>query len=146
MKSICGIDCAKCEINGACKGCAETDGKPFGGDCVTALHCKKGDLQEHREKLIEFFNSLNIPGAEKLCELYSVIGSYINMSYTLPNGQSVKFLEDNKIYLSSQICKQNSDRCYGIAADDSYLLVSEYGKDGADAELVIYTRWNRDFK
>lgn len=142
MKTICGIDCEKCEINTSCKGCVQTDGKPFGGECVTALHCKKGDLREHKEKLIDFFNSLNIPDAEKLCEVYPVIGSYINMPYTLSNGESVKFLEDGKIYLSSQISKQNTDRCYGIAADDNYMLVSEYGKDGADAVLVVYTRWN----
>jgi hypothetical protein len=31
-------------------------------------------------------------------------------------------------------------RCYGIACDEHYILVSEYGKDGADAELVIFKK------
>ncbi|MGN0213155.1 MAG: hypothetical protein ACI4AN_09480 [Muribaculaceae bacterium] len=28
-------------------------------------------------------------------------------------------------------------RCYGIACDEQYILVSEYGVNGADARLVM---------
>ena len=30
----------------------------------------------------------------------------------------------------------------GIAADEKYLMVSEYGENGSDAEIVIFQRWN----
>ena len=46
------------------------------------------------------------------------------------------------IYLGSQLHKRGSDRCYGIAADETYLAVSEYGENGADAQLVVFKRWN----
>lgn len=32
------------------------------------------------------------------------------------------------------------ERCYGIACCEKYILVSEYGKNGADAELVLFKR------
>ena len=38
------------------------------------------------------------------------------------------------------MCKPNSDRCYGLTADDTHLLVCEYGEGGTDAEIVIYQR------
>lgn len=38
MKSICGIDCTNCELNGTCNGCAATGGYPFGAEC-----CKRGE-------------------------------------------------------------------------------------------------------
>lgn len=42
-KSICGIDCTKCDFNKMCEGCAETNGKPFGGQCIVAKCCKNGE-------------------------------------------------------------------------------------------------------
>ena len=41
-----------------------------------------------------------------------------------------------------QIHKKDSDRCYGIIADEKYLMVSEYSGFGADAEIVVLKRWN----
>ncbi len=32
MKTICGIDCTGCDWTEVCKGCAETNGRPFGGE------------------------------------------------------------------------------------------------------------------
>ena len=67
-------------------------------------------------------------------------GFYVNLEYPLPNGQSVKLLEDNKVYLGNQIEIQGSGRCYGIVADEKYLLVCEYGCGGADPQIVVYKR------
>ena len=67
-------------------------------------------------------------------------GFYVNLEYPLPNGQSVKLLEDNKVYLGNQIEIQGSNRCYGIVADEKYLLVCEYGCGGADPQIVVYKR------
>ena len=36
MKTICGIDCKGCNFKSNCKGCTETNGHPFGGDCIAA--------------------------------------------------------------------------------------------------------------
>ena len=45
-----------------------------------------------------------------------------------------------KIYLGNQICKQDSGRCYGLAADEDHLLVCEYGDGGADAEIILFRK------
>ena len=62
--------------------------------------------------------------------------------YALPNGQIVKFWDYNKIYVGNQLHKKNSDRCYGIIADEKYLMVSEYSGFGADAKIVVFKQWN----
>ncbi len=150
--SICGIDCTKCELKDTCGGCAATNGRPFGGECVVALCCRNKE-HEHcgncadmpcklKEKLIAQFNALGIEDMEKVTSLNALKGSFINLEYTLPGGQSVKIWEDEKIYLGNQICKKDSDRCYGLAADEKYLMVCEYGDAGSDAEIVVFKRWN----
>ena len=142
--SICGIDCTKCELSNTCNGCAETNGHPFGGECIVALCCQRGEkaLCEFKAKLISAFNSLNIVDMDQVTELNALKGSFINIEYTLPGGQTVKLWDDNKIYLGNQLCKQNSDRCYGLAADEKYMMVCESGYDGSDAQIVVFRRWN----
>lgn len=143
-KSICGMDCGSCELRGDCSGCMETGGRPFGAECVLAAQCKKGEeaLDAWKKKLIAAFRSLGIEEMQELNELYALKGSFINLEYSLPSGQKAKFWDDNKIYLGRQLYKKGSDRCYGIAADETYLLVSEYGDGGADAEVIVWKRWN----
>ena len=142
--SICGMDCTKCELSSACNGCAETNGRPFGGECVVALYCQKGGtaLCEFKEKLIAAFHALNIEDMDELTGLNALKGSFINIEYTLPSGRTAKFWDDNKIYLGNQLCKKDSDRCYGLAADEKYLMVCEYGNHGSDVEVVVFRRWN----
>ena len=67
--------------------------------------------------------------------LYVLQGSFINQAYNI-NGNEVKLLDDNESYWGNQIQKSDG-RCYGIACCEKYILVSEYGKDGADAELIV---------
>lgn len=139
-QSICGVSCAKCNMNYLCKGCAATGGKPFGKECVSA-ECigRGGDLCEYRTKLMAEFNALGIEGMPEVVNLYALKGSFINIEYTLPNGEKAKFWDDDRIYLGCQLEKEGSDaegRCFGIAADDDYLMVSEYGENGADPVLV----------
>lgn len=143
-KTICGIDCAECGSCGTCGGCLETEGRPFGGECIVAKYCRKGEtaLAELKERLIAEFRALAIPEMEEVTDFDALAGSYINLSYELPNGQLVKIWDDNKIYLGNQLHKYGSDRCYGIVADETYLMVAEYGEAGADAELVVFKRWN----
>lgn len=148
--SICGVDCDKCELSSMCGGCAATNGRPFGGNCVAAQCCQSKRL-EHccasapcalREKLIGVCNALCIEGMPPVTELFSLKGSFVNMEYPLSGGQIVKLLDDNKIYLGTQLRKMESERCYGIAADEKYLLICEYGEGGVDPEIVLFKRWN----
>lgn len=92
-----------------------------------------------KNTLIDEFNSLGIKEIN-LSDLNLLSGSYINLEYTLPNGQKVKLLEDDKMYLGNQIEIEGNERCYGVAADENYLLVCEYGCNGSDPEIVIYKR------
>ena len=96
MNSICGIDCMKCELSSACSGCAETEGRPFGAECVVALCFQKGKtaLCEFKEKLIAAFNGLNIQDMEEMTDRNALKGSFVNIEYAMPKGQLVKFLDD----------------------------------------------------
>lgn len=149
-KSICGLDCSLCELKDTCHGCEETKGRPFGGDCILAACClEKGhDHCEEcsdspcrlKEQLIGEFNGLGIEDMAEVTDLNALRGAFVNLEYSLQSGQKIKMWDDNKIYLGNQICKKNSDRCYGLTADEEYLLVCEYGNGGSDAEIVVYRR------
>ena len=90
--------------------------------------------------MIAEFNALGIEDMEEVTGLNALLGAYINLEYTLPNGQAVKLWKHEKIYLGNQLCKKNSSRCYGLTADENYLLVCEYGDDGSDAEIIVYKK------
>lgn len=150
--SICGVDCGKCTQKGICQGCVASNGRPFHGDCVIALCCQnKG--HEHcdkcsdipcglKERLIAEFNALGMKDMGEVTELNAINGFYINLEYTLPSGQFVKMWDDKKIYLGNQIEIKGTTKYYGLAADEKYLMVSEYGKAGRDAKIVLFKRWN----
>lgn len=145
MCSICGLDCCKeCSRREECGGCQKVDGHPFGGTCIAAECIKRGGQEEFlklKDTLISEFHALGIEGLE-VKELHLLNGFFVNLEYSLANGQSVKLLEDKKIYLGNQIERPGSDRCYGIVADESYLLVCEYGCNGTDPEIIIYKKRN----
>lgn len=93
-----------------------------------------------KQQLIDEVNALGIAGMPKINNLFILQGSFVNMEYHV-NGNAVKLLDDNAVYWGNQVEKQGVEgRCFGIACDEHYILVSEYGKDGADAELVILKR------
>lgn len=147
-KTICGIDCGECSFREHCGGCRATGGNPFGGGCVVA-ECCKGKGQEScsscegcalRERLCDAFNALGIEGMGEVKGLNALAGSYINLRYTLRDGRVIQLLDDKRIYLGNELCKAGSERCYGLAADGTFLLVSEYGDNGSDAEAVLYKR------
>jgi len=98
-------------------------------------------FEEFKQKLIREFNDLHIEGMPRVEKLNALVGGYINLEYRLPNGQTVKFLDDNATYLGNQLaCEFGGERCFGIAANMDFLLVCTYGKDGADPELVVYKK------
>lgn len=154
IDSICGLDCTGCSLKDTCGGCAKTNGQPFGGECVVAACCQsKGygccaDCSDTpcrlKKQLISEFNALGIKDMAEVTDLNQLKGSFINLTYALPNEQTVKLLSDEKIYLGNQICKKGNDRCYGLAADEDYLLVCEYGDGGSDAEIIVYKKRQRE--
>lgn len=96
--------------------------------------------QSLKQKLLKEFNSLAIPDMHQVTELYEHKGSFVNLEYTLPGGQVVKFWDDEKTYYGNQICKDGSNRCYGLVADENNLMVCEYGDNGTDAEIIVYNK------
>ena len=75
-----------------------------------------------------------------LQDLNLLRGAYINLEYTLANGQKIKLLKDNDIYLGNQIERAGNECCYGVAVDETFIPVCKYGCNGADPEIVLYKR------
>ena len=136
-RSICGADCAICQWNATCPGCSDEK-------CFIARYIKtsgKEKYAEFKQNLIAEFNALGIPGMPKICELYALVGKFVNLEYPLPSGETVKFLDDNSMYLGNQVeCEFGEGRCYGLIAGLNFLLVAEYGENAADPEIVLYKR------
>ncbi len=140
-KSICGLNCGECN---KCKGCVETNGCPFGKQCFIAKYISLGEMDkflEFKQQLIAEFNALQIPGMPEVSDLNALNGDFVNLEYTLPNGEAVKFLDDKSIYLGNQLeCEFGGDRCFGVIADTDFLLICTYGENGAEPELVLYKK------
>ena len=137
MKSLCGADCANCQWNSTCPGCSDEK-------CFIARYIKKDGkdaYEEFKQSLIDELNALGIPGMSKINELYALVGKYVNLGYPMPSGGTVKFLDDNSMYLGNQVeCELRKGRCYGMIACFDFLLVCEYGENGTDPEIVLYKR------
>lgn len=135
--TYCGSDCCKeCSRMAQCGGCEQCNGHPFGGSCIAE---RNANFPELKKRLIEEINAL---GIEELTvnDLFLLNGAYVNLEYPLLNGTTVKFLNDQDVYLGNQIERENSERCYGVVASEAFLLVCEYGCGGAEPEIVQYKR------
>ena len=89
------------------------------------------NFKKFKEQLIREFNDLHIEGMPEVKTLNFLVGGYINMEYSLPNGQKVKFLDDNTTYLANQLeCEFGGNRCFGIAGNMDFLLVCTYEENG----------------
>lgn len=100
-----------------------------------------GEVKIVKEQLIKEFNKLAIADMGEVKELFEGKGSFVNLEFSLPSGQFMKLWDDDKTYYIDQIEKDDGTRCYGLVADEKYLLVCEYGVDGTDAEIVVFKRW-----
>lgn len=144
--SLCGADCEKCPSENSCKGCDNTNGCPFGKQCNIAEYILTGGIENYqafKKGLIDEINELNIDGMEKIIELYPLVGNFINLEYPLPNGDNVKFLKDDEMYLGAQVANLFDDSkktCFGVIARENFILVCEYGENCSNPELVIYKR------
>lgn len=135
--TYCGNDCCKeCARLSECGGCDQCKGQPFGGSCIAE---RNKNYPELKKQLIHEINSL---GIEELIvnDLYLLNGAYVNLEYPVPNGATIKFLKDQDVYLGNQVERATSERCYGVVASEDFILVCEYGCNGADPEIVEYKR------
>lgn len=100
---------------------------------------EKEKLEAFKERLINEFNTLlQNEGLPKVEDLNLLPGEFVNLEYTLPSGEKVKFLDDNKTYLGSQL--EGETKCYGIVADVDFLLVCTYEENGENPKLVTYKK------
>lgn len=146
MKTICGIECGGCNFKKNCKGCSETGGRPFGGECLVAECYKTGGkncFTAYLRRLTDEFNALGISDMPEIKTLVPLYGAYVNLEYTLSNGEKIKLLDDTKIYLGNQVEKANGDRCYGLVADKDRLLVCEYEQAVQIPKLSYIKRDNK---
>ena len=135
--TYCGIDCCKdCVKLPECGGCKKCLGHPFGGSCVAE---RNKDFPLLKRQLIAEINALGIKDLV-LGDLNLLTGSYVNLSYPLSNGSTAQFLKDKDIYLGNQVERPGSDRCYGVVANEDFILICEYGCNGSNPEIVLYKR------
>lgn len=144
MSALCGIDCTNCSYKLQCKGCEETCGKPLGGECIAAEYIKKNGKESYEkfktsilERVNKILNCLDFPVQPQLFEL---AGSYVNLAYPIPNGKTVKFLDDTQIYLGCQI-QNPSASCYiGVVAGNDFTIVTSYEANGTNPKLLLYKK------
>lgn len=135
--TYCGSNCCEnCSRFSECGGCENCAGHPLGGSCVAE---RNGSFPELKQRLIGEINALGIDGLT-VDDLNLLTGAYVNLEYPLPNGTGVRFLNDKDIYLGNQIERPDSERCYGVVADETFILVCTYGCNGADPQIVLYKR------
>lgn len=149
MKSLCGADCDNCEYgkNNGCKGCVETQGCPFGTQCFVAKYILTGgkeSYEQFKNQLIDEINEIDIPGMPKIDTLTPLNGSFVNLSYPMPNGQNVQLLKNDEVYLGNQVESEFNNgeiiRCFGILANLNFIIISEYGPNGDNPELILYKK------
>lgn len=98
----------------------------------------KDAFEQFKRQLVQEFNVLlraeGLPTVENLNVLAC---EFVNLEYTLPNGQKTKFLKDNATYLGTQL-ETNFGRCFGLAGGLDFLLVCSYDENGENPEIVVF--------
>lgn len=96
---------------------------------------KKSQEDTMKEKIVEILRGLDIlelNAAKEWCELP---GAYVNMESELPDGTVGKILDDEKTYLCCQV-PIDSETCYGVAADESRIVIYRYKNDDSESKIV----------
>lgn len=100
-----------------------------------------GEFEKFKQQLMDEINALHIEGLPKVERLNALVGKYVNLAYPLPNGISVKFLNDETTYFGNQLeCEFGGERCFGVLAAMDFILVSTYGPQDSAPELVLYKK------
>jgi len=146
--NFCGANCGECGFKEKCRGCTATCGNPFGGGCLAAEYIRTGGMTAFnlfKKQICREFNELQVEGLPEIRELFTLSGFYVNLAYPMPNGERVKLLRDDRVYVGTQVpCTfddfSGRERCFGLVADTGFLLVAEYGDKGTDPEIVVLKR------
>lgn len=100
-----------------------------------------GQFEAFKQTLIKEINDLQVEGLPKVEKLYALVGKKVNLEYTLPNGNKVKFLDDEKTYLGNQLESEfGGERYFGVLADMDFILISTYEANGVNPELLLYKK------
>ncbi len=100
-----------------------------------------GEFEEFKQTLISEINDLHIEGMPKVEKLNALVGRYVNLTYRLPNGMNVQFLDDDTTYLGNQLEPvSGGGRCFGVLAGMDFILICTYAENGTDPELVLYKK------
>ena len=76
-----------------------------------------------------------------MTRLNALAGNDVNLEYRLPNGCFVKFLDDGKTYLGNQLKSGlGVESYYGIVSNMDFIMVSTYGANGSNPELIVYKK------
>ena len=140
--SICKkYNCKECPSFKECGGCENCNAEPFDSkeQCIcTRIINEEGfdGFQKTFKHVIDSINALAIPGLH-VDDMNILPGSMLNLEYPLPNGGTIKFLNDDKTYFANQI-EIDTERCYGVVSDGSFLLVASYGCEGKEPKLLAY--------
>ena len=100
-----------------------------------------GQFEAFKQQLIDEINDLHIEGMPKVEKLNALVGSYVNLSYKLPSGLSVKFLNDQTTYLGNQLESEfGGNLCFGVLENMEFILICTYEENGANPELILYKK------
>lgn len=100
-----------------------------------------GEFEALKKQLIKEINDLHIEGMPTLDKLNALVGQFVNLEYPLPGGGKAKFLDDQKTYLGNQLETENGqERCFGVLADQEFILICTYEGNGTNPELVLYKK------
>ncbi len=100
-----------------------------------------GQFEEFKKKLVGEINDLHIEGMPKLEKLSALVGKYVNLEYTLPNGLKTKFINDETTYLGYQLESEfNENVCFGILANMDFIMICTYEAEGKNPELILYKK------
>lgn len=98
-----------------------------------------GEFEKFKKKLLKEINALHVEGLPEITRLNALVGKYVNLEYTLPNGRNVKFLDDQTTYLGTQSESEfEGDRYFGVLAGMDFILICTYEADRTSPELVLY--------
>ena len=99
------------------------------------------EQKEFKQQLVDEINGLNIEGMPKVEKLNALVGKFVNLTYRLPNGMHVKFLNDETTYLGTQLESDIVDGlCFGVLANMDFILISTYEAEGKNPELLLYKK------
>ena len=99
------------------------------------------EFEKFKKKLLKEINALHVEGLPEITRLNALVGKYVNLEYTLPNGRNVKFLDDQTTYLGTQSESEfEGDRYFGVLAGMDFILICTYEADRTSPELVLYKK------